>query len=423
METAQSYEIEPQKGQTQPINIDFSQKGIVPNNYNELLQMAALVHRSGLAPKSLDTVQKVAIAMAMCMEVGRPVLTGIQDMAVINGKVGMFGDAVLAVIRSSGLLEKFNQWEEGVPYGDDWVVHTLVKRKGAEEKTDYFSWQDAKRAGVADPKTRDGRPDQFSPWRRWPRRMMYFKSRNFLLRDEFGDLLKGIQPAEDFYDQSNTVDLNPGANGSWSTPEAEAPATSLKERLDAAREEKAQGQAKPEEPKPKEPVNEPPMQAPTPEPEPQREQADPTETMRQEWINIRKPESLATYVYKNKGRIMAEFPEGLKAELRAKWNRIVTDGAPFPLDPPAETAAAQNDNGKPAIHCPRKDSRIFVEVCEASNCGGWANCKPYREWKAAQTVEEQAANEMVACPERDGDDVPAADCAECEMREGCPAWD
>ncbi len=429
MEAAQSYEVEPQKGQRQPINIDFSQKGIVPNNYNELLQIANLVHHSGLAPKSLDTYQKVAIAMAMCMEVGRPVLTGIQDMAVINGKVGMYGDAVLAVIRSSGLLEKFKQWEEGTPYGDDWIVHTLVKRKGAEEKTDYFSWRDAKRAGLDDPKQRDGRPDNFSPWRRFTRRMMYFKSRNFLLRDEFGDLLKGIQPAEDLYDRDDTIDLNRSGDGSWSAPSTESEqeaGPSLKERLEGKKAEAPDavvpldGQSIPvsstdEAP----PAEEPKAKAETSE---KPEQPDPREAMRNEFINIRKPESLATFVFKNKDRIQAEFPDDLKAELRSKWGRIVTDGAPFPLDPPEEGKAEEtNGNGeRSVIHCPRKGSRVFVDVCEASNCGGWADCVPYRAWKDAQPSASAPAD-VISCPEEDGENVPVTNCDSCEMRAHCPS--
>ena len=82
------------------ININF-EKGIIPKNYNELLQFSALLHKSGLVPKSLDTLEKVAIAAMMCVELGRPIASGIQDIAVINGKAGIFGDAALAIIRSS----------------------------------------------------------------------------------------------------------------------------------------------------------------------------------------------------------------------------------------------------------------------------------------------------------------------------------
>ena len=84
-----------------PIDIQFD-AGILPAGYKETMQLAALLHKSGLAPKSLDTVEKTAVAAMMCMELGRPIMTGIQDLAVINGKCSIFGDAALAIVRASG---------------------------------------------------------------------------------------------------------------------------------------------------------------------------------------------------------------------------------------------------------------------------------------------------------------------------------
>lgn len=196
----------------EPIDIDFSQ-GIVPQSYSEAMQMAALLHKSGLAPKTLDTVEKVAVASFMCLELGRPIMTGIQDIGVINGKAGIYGDAALALIRASGKLEYIKETESGTPYTDDWTFRCEVKRKGSPvPRIGMWTWQDAKRAGVDDPKTRDGRPDNFSPWRRYTRRMMQFKARNFPIRDEFGDVLKGIRLAEDNYD---TIDMYATSNGHY----------------------------------------------------------------------------------------------------------------------------------------------------------------------------------------------------------------
>lgn len=183
-----------------PINIDIS-SGMVPSTYNELLQFAGLYHNSGLAPKSLDTVQKVAIAMGMCIELGIPILTSIQDMAVINQKVGIYGDAALALVRKSGQLEYLKEEEAGTPYSDDWTFTCEIKRKGATARTGKWTWEDAKRAGFDNPMRRDGQTkDTHSPWRRFTRRMMQFKARNFPLRDEFGDILKGMKVAEDLQD-------------------------------------------------------------------------------------------------------------------------------------------------------------------------------------------------------------------------------
>lgn len=191
-----------------PINIDF-ENGIIPKNYNELLQFSALLHKSGLVPKSLDTLEKVAIAAMMCVELGRPIASGIQDIAVINGKAGIFGDAALAIVRASGLLERFKEWEEGTPYTDDWTFYCEMKRKGMPDpRKGVWSWQDSTRAGF----DKIGPP---SPWAKYTRRMMQFKARNFPLRDEFGDVLKGMRLSEDNMD---AIDMYPDAAGSYEKP-------------------------------------------------------------------------------------------------------------------------------------------------------------------------------------------------------------
>lgn len=213
-----------EKPKAEVIDVDIT-KGIMPHSYKELLQFAALYKNSGLAPKSFQTVEQVAIGVGMCLELDRPILTGLQDMAVINGRVGIFGDATLAIIRSSGLLETFEQWEEGKPYSDDWIIYTKVKRKGMNEKTDYWSWLDSKKAGFDDPRlsqSKGGGPDKFSPWTRFTRRMMYFKSRNFLLRDEFGDILKGMNTVEELQEY---IDVTPEAGPALKIEGEEKPNT------------------------------------------------------------------------------------------------------------------------------------------------------------------------------------------------------
>ena len=50
MEDQEKYEVAKTEGR-KPVNIDLS-KGILPSNYDELLQFAALYHGSGLAPYS-----------------------------------------------------------------------------------------------------------------------------------------------------------------------------------------------------------------------------------------------------------------------------------------------------------------------------------------------------------------------------------
>lgn len=185
----------------EPINMGIAEisgpRGLVISSYDELMQAAKLYHASGMSPSSLDTVPKVAIGIAHLMELGIPIIAGLQHIAVINGRAGLWGRGVLARIEGSGQLEKREEKESGTPFQDDWTFTCTVRRKGYdEEHVGVFTWEDAKRAGLADPKRRDGSEDKFSPWRRFPKRMMKWKAR-YILAEVFADLLTGLSMAED----------------------------------------------------------------------------------------------------------------------------------------------------------------------------------------------------------------------------------
>lgn len=182
-------------------NIDFG-RGVVPRDFEDVMRFAGLIFASNLAPKNFDNAQKVAVGIMMNMELGRPVVLGLQDLAIINGRCGIYGGGKLALITASGLMEPGypREVETGTPFADDWTFAFTVKRKGGTEQTDRFSWADAKRAGNDNPKKRDGSKDTYSPWVRYPRRMMQWKARAWILDDVFGDVTKGIRSVEELQD-------------------------------------------------------------------------------------------------------------------------------------------------------------------------------------------------------------------------------
>ena len=365
-----------------PINIDIRQ-GVGITNYKEAMQMAALVHNSGLAPRSLDTVQKVAVAMLMAVEVGLPVITGLQNIAIINGKAGIWGDAILSLVRSSGQLDPGYPKErvEGTPFTDGWTFYCTVKRKGGSEVTGSFSWAEAKRAGFDSPKLRSGQMDPYSPWTRFPRRMMQWKSRQWVYRDEFGDVLRGMRMAEELHD---VVDLEVGSEGGYSMPTTDVQASEtvapdpvekagfdelLPNDIDRAMVEQYAAQCAQrfgqdlaefkrqlaagtqmeeflqafygwvsknlaEELNP----NKVPDKAA--EAESKETAPDPWAEFRDEFINLRSA-GFSTWLFKNKTRL-SEAPQEIQDEAKAKWGKLYT-GNPWPLDPVTEEGGDTGD--------------------------------------------------------------------------------
>ena len=119
-----------------------------------------MVSKSGLAPKGISTPEAICVAIQMGLEVGLPPLASLQNIAVINGRPALWGDAVLGVCRATGDVEEFDEWfEQGgqrlprnpTKYTDDTVAVCRVRRRGDKQAKEVgFSVLDAKRADLWD---------------------------------------------------------------------------------------------------------------------------------------------------------------------------------------------------------------------------------------------------------------------------------
>lgn len=77
---------------------------IVPTNTGEVMQLAKMIVGSGMAPKGMDRPEKAAVAIIAGMEAGLNPMQSLNNIAVINGRPAMWGDAVLALVQASKQL-------------------------------------------------------------------------------------------------------------------------------------------------------------------------------------------------------------------------------------------------------------------------------------------------------------------------------
>lgn len=183
----------------------FGQRGIEIRSYDELVRLAQTIADSGLAPKGLDKPQSIFVAIQMGMEVGLSPMASVQNVAVVNGRPTLWGDAVLAACRGTGELEVFEEWFESdgvasprnpTKYDDNTCAVCRVKRRGGQVIEQAFSVSDAKRAGLW---------GKAGPWTQYPFRMLRSRARSFALRDGFGDALRGFRVAEEEMDITTRV--------------------------------------------------------------------------------------------------------------------------------------------------------------------------------------------------------------------------
>ena len=173
--------------------------GVQINSFEALQRFAAMVAASGLAPKDMTRMETIAIAIEMGLEVGLKPMQALQNVAVINGRPSLWGDAALALVESSGLLEDIRETWTGKPYEDDFAAVVIAKRRGRSAATERtFSVADAKTAGLW---------KKSGPWTTAPKRMLQMRARAFALRDTFADVLRGLaiaEEAQDYIDISAT---------------------------------------------------------------------------------------------------------------------------------------------------------------------------------------------------------------------------
>jgi hypothetical protein len=174
--------------------------GLLVRNGAELWSLAQAISKSGLAPKGIDQPTSIMIALQMGMELGLPPMAALQNIAIVNGRPSLWGDAQLAVCRATGEVEEFAEWyEQGgkrlprnpVDYTDDTVGVCRVKRRGQEPIEIGFSVADAKRANLW---------GKQGPWTQYPFRMLRSRARSYALRDTFGDALRGMMSSDEAAD-------------------------------------------------------------------------------------------------------------------------------------------------------------------------------------------------------------------------------
>lgn len=180
-------------------------KGFVPTTLLQAQQVARLYVESGLAPKTKvkgggylpidEQIAQATIAIELGMAVGLSCSQSVQSIAVINGRPTIWGDALIALVHASGLLESIDTFTEGTKETAKIVV--VVRRLGTVgEFRGEFGYRDAVRANLW---------NKEGPWKQYPARMMQMRARSFALRDAFADILKGIVSREEF-DESDYDD-------------------------------------------------------------------------------------------------------------------------------------------------------------------------------------------------------------------------
>ena len=174
---------------------------LTASTLGEAIEYSKLISNSSFVPKDFrGKPEDVLVAVQWGAELGLAPMQALQNIAVVNGRPSIWGDAALAIVQQHRDFEYIKETIEQDQGGNHRAI-CRIKRRGNDEHISTFTVEDAKRAGLW---------GKAGPWTQYSKRMLQLRARGFALRDMFADALKGIITREEAVDYpSQLQDVTP----------------------------------------------------------------------------------------------------------------------------------------------------------------------------------------------------------------------
>jgi hypothetical protein len=187
----------------------FNSGFLIPDSFERAMNIADLIANSSFCPLAMrGKPGDVLIAMQMGMELGLKIMQAVQNIAVINGRATVWGDAIPAICRRCPDWEWMK--EEYLPDVNGYICR--MKRRDEPEFSYVYTEADAILAGLWNK----------DMYKKNPKRMLQMRARGFCARDTYPDMLRGMYTAEEMYDGTVSIENNNVGN----TYSAEVPISS-----------------------------------------------------------------------------------------------------------------------------------------------------------------------------------------------------
>lgn len=172
---------------------------LVPQSLDEAFRLSKALSMSGdMVPKHFQgKPEMIMAAVVRGMEIGLAPMQALSNIAVINGRASIWGDALPALLQRAG-----HDIDSGIEGEGDQMVAWAEVRRGDTGKVyrRTFSVADAKKASLW---------GKQGPWQSYPQRMLQMRARSFAARDGASDALMGLQVAEEMRDAAPMRDVTP----------------------------------------------------------------------------------------------------------------------------------------------------------------------------------------------------------------------
>ena len=166
--------------------VPMGERGLQLNTLEDIHRFAQYVSQSGMAPRDMSSPSQILVAIQMGAELGLPPMASIQNIAVINGRPSIRGDAALAVCQMHpDFLDIDEEFDDATQTA---TCKVYTKKRGMERPVvRTWSRKDNEAAGL----------EGGNVHKKFPKRMKQMRARSWALRDTFPGALKGLLTAEE----------------------------------------------------------------------------------------------------------------------------------------------------------------------------------------------------------------------------------
>lgn len=169
----------------------WNKQGIQLNSLDDVREFAQIIIKSGMAPKDMQRIEQVIVALQWGREIGLSPMQSLQSITVIKGRPSIWGDALPALVQASGLCAYIKEEVITDEDGSKGYEITSKRKDQSHPIVTRFTTAMAKTAGLW---------NSTPSWKQYPQRMLKMRARAWNLRDNFADVLRGIAVAEEAED-------------------------------------------------------------------------------------------------------------------------------------------------------------------------------------------------------------------------------
>lgn len=158
----------------------------LPSTKDEAYKFAQSFATSAFCPAQYkNKPADVYLAMAYGAQIGLNPLLAVQNIAMVNGRPSVYGDALTAIVMANPETEKY---EDGYKDGGK-TAYCKITRNGITMYRE-FSEEMARKAGLWEQNT----------WKKYPQRMLLWRAKGWAIRDLYSDVLMGMWSVEEARD-------------------------------------------------------------------------------------------------------------------------------------------------------------------------------------------------------------------------------